>query len=338
MRVGFALPQFDISVPGERPLRWDSVAAWARRAEAAGFDSLWLADHLFWDVGLYGGPLDRVGSLEPLAALGALARITSRPRLGTLVLCAPLRPPSVLAKALATVDVVSGGRLVVGMGAGWYEPEFAASGVPFLSPGQRLGQLEEAITVVRGMFGGGPFSFSGRHWTVEEAMCLPRPVQQPAPPIVVGGKGDRLIELVARCADGWNTVWRWTPERYAERLQALNAACDRLGRDPATVTLSLGLSTLVGESEADLRRRYQRLQAVAPPGVVDGVPFDEWRQGRLVGTVEEVREQIAAWAALGVDELIVNAGSVPFTVVDPDDVEAIATATNVGDHGKHRSP
>jgi len=338
MRVGLALPQFDISMPGERPLRWESVAAWARRAEAAGFDSLWLADHLFWDVGLYGGPPHPVGSLEPLATLGALARITTRPRLGTLVLGAPLRPPTVLAKALATVDVVSGGRLVVGVGAGWYEPEFAASGVPFLSPGQRLDQLEEAIAVLRGMFGGGPFSFSGRHWTVEEAMCLPRPVQRPAPPIVVGGKGDRLIDLVARCADGWNTVWRWTPDRYAERLGTLARACEGVGRDPGTVRRSLGLTTLVGESEADLRRRYERLQSVAPPGVMDGVPLDEWRQGRLVGTVEQVQEQVAGWAELGVDELVVNAGPVPFTVVDVDDLETIATGTNVGDHGKHRSP
>lgn len=338
MRVGLALPQFDISVPGERPLRWESVAAWAGRAEAAGFDSLWLADHLFWDVGRYGGPTETTASFEPLASLGALARLTTRARIGTLVLCAPLRPPTVLAKALATLDVVSGGRLTVGIGAGWYEPEFAASGVPFLGPGQRLAQLEEAIAVLRGMFGGGPFSHAGRFWTVDEAMCLPRPVQRPSPPLVVGGRGDRLLQLVARCADGWNAVWAWTPERYRERLAVLQAACERSDRDPSTVALSLGLTTLVGESEADLARRYARLQAAAPPGVLDGVPLDEWRRGRLVGTVDEVRAQVEGWADLGIDELIVGAGPVPFSVVDPDDLEAIATATNVGDHGKHRSP
>ena len=330
MRVGLALPQWDISVPAERPLRWETVAAWARRAESVGFGSLWLADHLFWDVSRYGGPAEPVGSLDPLATLGALARVTTTARLGTLVLCAPLRPPTVLAKALATVDVVCGGRLTVGIGAGWYEPEFSASGVPFLAPGQRLDQLEEAIAILRGMFGGGPFSFPGRHWTVDEATCRPRPVQRPAPPIVVGGRGDRLLALVARAADGWNTVWAWTPEAYQERLRTLRAACERVGRDPGSVSLSLGLTTLVGESEADLRRRFDRMQAVAPAGVMDGVSLDQWRRGRLVGTVEQVREQVAAWAALGVDELIVGAGPVPFSVVDLDDLDRIAIATNVG--------
>lgn len=328
--MGLALPQWDVSVPGESPLRWDTVAGWARRAEAAGFDSLWLADHVFWDVSRYGGPPDPVASLDPLATLGALARVTTRARLGTLVLCGPLRPPTVLAKALATADVVSGGRLTVGIGAGWYEPEFAASGVPFLAPGQRLAQLEEAIAILRGMFGGGPFSFTGHHWTVEEAMCQPRPVQQPAPPIVVGGRGDRLLDVVARAADGWNTVWTWTPEAYRDRLGTLRAACDRNGRDPSTVALSLGLFTLVGESEADLRRRFDRMRATAPPGVLDRTGLDEWRRGRLVGTVEQVRDQVAAWADLGVGELIVGAGPVPFSVVDPDDLDIIADATNVG--------
>lgn len=329
MRVGFALPQFDFSVPGERPLQWSSVAAWARRTEAAGFGSLWLADHLFWDPGLYGGRSEPSASFGPLASLGALARITTRARLGTLVLCAPLRPPTVLAKALATLDIVSGGRLTVGIGAGWYQPEFAASGVPFLAPGDRLDQLEEAIAVLRGMFGGGPFTYAGRHWTVDGAMCLPRPLQRPAPPIVVGGKGDRLLRLVARVADGWNTVWAWTPERYTERLRTLREACERVGRDPSTVSLSLGLTTLVGESEADLRRRFDRLRQVAPPGVLERVSLEEWRRGRLVGTVEQVREQVAGWARLGVDELIVCAGPVPFSVVDPADVDAIATATTL---------
>jgi probable F420-dependent oxidoreductase len=330
MRVGLALPQFDISVPGERPLRWATVAGWACRAEAAGFDSLWLADHLFWDVARYGGPAEPTSVLDPLASLAALARTTIRARLGTLVLCAPLRPPSVLAKALATLDVVSGGRLTVGMGAGWYEPEFAAAGVPFLSPGARLDQLEEAITVLRGMWGGGPFSHAGRYWTVDAAMCLPRPVQQPAPPIVVGGRGDRLLEVAARCADGWNTVWAWTREAYDQRVRTLRAACERVGRDPASISLSLGLLTLVGESEADVRHRFERLRGVAPPGVLDRVPLEEWRRGRLVGTVEQVREQVAGWADAGVDELIVGAGPLPFTVVHPDDLDAIAHAVGLG--------
>jgi probable F420-dependent oxidoreductase len=329
MRVGLALPQFDFSVPGERPLRWDTVTGCARRAEALGFQSLWLADHLFLDLRRYGGPAEPAASYSPLPALGALARVTSRARLGTLVLCVPLRAPSVLAKALSTLDVVSGGRLVVGLGAGWYEPEFAAAGVPFGPPAARLGQLSEAITVLRGMFGEGPFTFAGRRWSVTEARCRPLPVQRPSPPIWVGGRGDAVLRLVARSADGWNTVWVWTEDAYRERLDVLDAACERTGRDPADVTRCLGLYALVGEDEPDLRRRFERLRALSPPGVVDGTSLAEWRQGRLVGTVEQVRDQVAGWAGLGVDELILGAGAVPFAVNSLDDVEMMATACSL---------
>jgi probable F420-dependent oxidoreductase len=329
MRVGLALPQFDWSVAGESPLRWETVVEWARHAEGLGFDSLWLADHLFLDLGRYGGSTEPGGAIDPLPALAALARVTTRPRLGTLVLCAPLRPPSVLAKALATLDVISDGRLVAGVGAGWYEPEFAAAGIPFLPAGRRLVQLAEAIQVLRGMFGGGPFTFEGRYWSVTEAPCLPLPVQRPHPPIWVGGRGDALLRLVARHADGWNTVWRWTPGHYRGRLDVLHQACEKVGRDPNTVTRSLGLTTLVGEDERDLRRRFDRFVARAPAGVVDGASFDEWRQGRLVGTVEQVREQLAGWAELGVAELIVGAGAVPFAVTDLDDLEMVAQACSL---------
>ena len=123
MRVGLALPQFDFSVPGESPLQWPTIADWAVTAEAMGFESLWLADHLFLDIARYGGEPGRHGAYDPLVTLGALARVTRRARLGTLVLCAPLRPATVVAKALANVDVVSHGRFVAGLGAILYEPE-----------------------------------------------------------------------------------------------------------------------------------------------------------------------------------------------------------------------
>jgi probable F420-dependent oxidoreductase len=329
MRVGLALPQFDISVPGERPLRWETVARLAKKAETAGFDSLWLADHLIWDTSRYGGSPDPVGSFAPLAALAALARLTTRPRLGTLVLCGPLRPPSVLAKALATLDVIAEGRLVAGVGAGWYEPEFAAAGVPFLPPGVRLSQLSELIRLLRALWTGGPATIAGRHWSVFDARCLPVPAQQPSPPIWVGGRGDRLLGLVARHANGWNAVWAWTPEAYRERARVLDQACERAGRDPSTVTRSLGLFALVGDDRSDLQRRFARLTRAAPPGVLDGLSLDDWRRGRLVGTVDEVREQVQAWAEEGVSELIVSAGPIPFSVVDDDDVAMIAAACSL---------
>ena len=338
MRIGLALPHFDFSVPGstsghgtgEDALQWETLAGWARRAEALGFESLWVADHLFLDLGHHRGPPGTFGSYDPLVALAALARVTRRVRLGTLVLCTPLRPVTVLAKALATLDVVSGGRLVAGLGAGWYEPELAAAGLALAPPAARLAHLEEACEVLRGMFGGGPYSFDGAYVRAVDARCRPRPVQRPHPPIWVGGRGDRLLGVVARQADGWNAAWTATRDSYRERLRVLEAACDAAGRDPATVTRSLGLYTLVGEDRRDVQRRFDRLRKLSPPGVMEGRSLDDWRRGRLVGTVDEVREQAAGWEALGVDTLVLSVGALPFSVTVPDDV-ALAAASLVGD-------
>ncbi|MBV9411891.1 MAG: LLM class flavin-dependent oxidoreductase, partial [Acidimicrobiia bacterium] len=175
MDVGLALPQFDFSIPGERPLRWQTVCDWARRAEALGFGSIWLADHLFWDVAKYGGPEETFDVYDPIAGLAALARLTADVRLGILVASVPLRPPSVLAKALSTLDVISGGRLIAGLGAGNYAPELDAAGVGLEPPRTRLDRLEEAIDVLDGLFAGGPFTYHGRHYRTENARCLPRP-------------------------------------------------------------------------------------------------------------------------------------------------------------------
>lgn len=330
MRVGLALPHFDFSVPGEDPLPWSILADWARRAEALEFESLWVADHLFLDLARYGGPPGTFGSYDPLVVLAALARVTRQVRLGTLVLCTPLRPVTVLAKALSTLDVVSGGRLVAGLGAGWYEPELAAAGLASERPAARLAHLEEACEVLRGMFGGGPYSFAGARIRAVEARCRPRPLQRPHPPIWVGGRGDRLLGVVARQADGWNTAWTSTPGSYRERVAVLEAACEAAGRDPADVTRSLGLYTLVGEDRRDLQRRFDRLCRLSPPGVMEGQSLDEWRRGRLVGTVEEVREQAAEWGALGVNTLVLSVGALPFSVTVADDV-ALAAASLVGD-------
>lgn len=317
MRVGLALPHYDSSVPGERPLPWPTLRRWARAAEELGFGSLWVSDHLFVDAAVFGGPPERVGAFDALPLLGALARVTRSPRLGTLVLCTPLRPATVVAKALTTVDVLSAGRVIAGLGAGWFEPEFEAAGVPFERAGVRLEGLADAIGVMR------------RTWAGEGPPCRPQPAQDPAPPIWVGGRGDRLLRLVARHADGWNTAWTATPDSYLSRSAYLDAACVRAGRDPAEVVRTVGLHALVGENERDLRRRFERLRAAAPAGAVRAASVDEWRRGRLVGTVEQVREQVDAWAAVGVRELIVNAGPIPFHVVDLEDLPAIATACSL---------
>lgn len=326
VRIGLALPQYDYSVTGAQPLRFETIAEYARRAEASGYDSLWLSDHLFLDLAKYGGPSERFGCYEPLVTLGALARIVPSTRLGTLVLCEALRPASVLAKALATLDRVSTGRLDIGLGAGWYEPDYEAIGMDMPPPGVRLARLGEALDVVRGLLDGGPFTYDGRYHRARDAQNLPPAVQQPRPRVFVGGKGDRVLKLIAERADGWNACWTWTPDAYRERMQVLEVACARVGRDPDTVWRTLGLYALCGENEADLRRRFERLRTGSPRGVLEGVDLESFRSGRLVGTVEQVREQAEVWRSLGVETLIVGAGAVPFQVGPLDDIELLTEA------------
>ena len=248
----------------------------------------------------------------------------TRARLGTLVLLEALRPAAVLAHALATLDRVCGGRLDVGMGAGWYEPDYAAVGMAMPSPGERLARLGEAVEIVVRLLAGETVTFDGDHHRAAGAFLRPPPLQQPRPPVFVGGKGDRLLRLAARHADGWNTCWTWTPDAYRERLAVLDRECEAAGRDHSTVWRSLGLYALCGDSERDLEWRFERLRSLSPPGVLDSVSLDEWRVGRLVGTVEQVREQADERSSLGVETLILGPGAVPFHVGSPDDVEALA--------------
>jgi alkanesulfonate monooxygenase SsuD/methylene tetrahydromethanopterin reductase-like flavin-dependent oxidoreductase (luciferase family) len=170
-----------------------------------------------------------------------------------------------------------------------------------------------------------PFHFEGRYHSAAGAVVDPPSIQSPRPRVFVGGKGDRLLSLAAEHADGWNTCWVWTPDGYRERLAVLERACERVGRDPGDVWRTLGLYALVGEDRADLERRFDRMRSLMPPGTLE-VTLDEWREGRLVGTIDEVREQAAEWADLGVETLILGVGSVPFAVSAPDDIELAAAA------------
>src|SRR3990172_8699430 len=252
MRVGLALPHYDFSLPGGAPITFDAVAEVAMRAERLGFHSVWMSDHFFASLERYGGGPQRYGTLEPLVTLAALAPLTERVRLGTLVLSAGFRHPALLAKSATTIDRLSGGRFELGLGAGWFGEEFEAFGVPFGSVGERFALLEETLGYLDALFGPEPASFEGERFALRQAFNHPPPAQEPRPPILVGGKGGpRLLRLAARYADGWNASWRWTPEAYAERAVAAREACERAGRDPATLRLSLRLSTAVGGDDAD---------------------------------------------------------------------------------------
>jgi alkanesulfonate monooxygenase SsuD/methylene tetrahydromethanopterin reductase-like flavin-dependent oxidoreductase (luciferase family) len=326
MRIGLALPQYDYSVAEERPLRFETIVEHARLAEAGGADSVWLSDHLFLDLAKYGGADRREGCFDPIVTLSAIARAVPRVRLGTLVLLEALRPAAVLAKALAAVDRVSGGRLDVGLGAGWYAPEYTALGMDMPRPGERLDRLVDALEVVKGLLRGGPLTYEGVHHRARGAVNRPSAVQQPRPRVFVGGKGDRLLRLAAQHADGWNTCWVWTPDAYRERLRVLDDACASVGRDPASMWRTLGLYALCGEDERDLERRFDRLREQSPKGVLDGVDLATFRVGRLVGTVDEVRAQLLEWDGLGIDTLVLGVGAVPFQVSALDDVELLLDA------------
>jgi probable F420-dependent oxidoreductase len=326
VRFGLALPHYDFSIPGESPLRFETIIEVARAAEALGFDSLWVSDHVSLSIERYGGPPGEYFAYEPLTTLAALAGVVTRPRLGTLVLCEVLRPAGVLAKALATLDRLCAGRLEIGIGAGWYARDYEAVGLTLPPPGVRLARLREAVAVLHALLPGGPATVDGQAHFVREATNRPPAQQSPRPPVFLGGKGDRLLRLVVEAADGWNTCWVWTPDDYRDRLAVLERACADAGRDPASVHRSLGLYALCGEDDGDLAARYERMRTAAPGAMLDGVPLEDWRRGRLVGTVDEISEQVAAWAALGVDELIVSAGPLPFSISGLDDLEVLAGA------------
>jgi probable F420-dependent oxidoreductase len=325
MRFGVALPHYDFSFPDRGPVTFDRVAGFAREAERLGFDSVWISDHFFLSLVRYGGGDELEGSLEPFTTLAGLSQVTDRIRLGTLVACAPFRHPGILAKQATAVDLWSGGRLDLGIGAGWYEDEFRAFGYEFGSTGARFALLEETLEVVAGLFSDGPIDHDGPHFRLRGAYNHPPAAQRPRPPIWLGAKGgDRSLRLAARHCDGWNTVWRWEPAAYAERVEAARRACESVGRDPSTLRLSVGLYTLIGEDEKDLAARYDALQRWTPGGALDGRSLEGFAAGALCGTPERVRERIDDFASLGVEEIVIAPASLPFAVFDPSMIELFA--------------
>jgi probable F420-dependent oxidoreductase len=330
VQLGLALPHYDTSYRNE-PVSWTAVRDCARAAEASGFSSVWISDHLFLDWGKYGGPSTPQASLECWTTMTALAAATKTIRIGSLTLCNDLRSPALVAKMAASLDVLSRGRVDVGLGAGWYEPEYRAAGIPFDGAGTRIRRLGEAVEIVGRLLSGEELTFDGEHYQVSEAVCLPRPVQSPRPPVWVGGKGDLLLRTAARVADGWNFSWIGSFEVYAERAAAANRACEDAGRDPATLRRSAGAYVLVGRDERDLRARFERLVERTPTGVfppetdAGAVSWEAFRRDHVTGTVDEVTDRLGRLSELGVTEVIVTAGALPFQVAAPEDVELLGT-------------
>lgn len=330
MRIGLALPHYDTSFAGE-PVSWANVLSVARTAEAAGFDSVWVSDHLFLDWGKYGGPDTAQGCLECWTTLSALAGATDKVRLGSLALCNDLRNPALLAKMIATTDLLSGGRVETTLGAGWYEPEYVAAGLDFDPAGTRIERLGEALQIVARLLDGEELNFDGDHYTLKGAICRPLGVQEPRPALWVGGKGDYLLKTAARHADGWNFSWLGTLDTYRDRLDAARRACEEVDRDPATLRRSVGAYVVVGKDDDDARRRYERLVERTPSGVLQGgsrdpaVSWEEFKTTRVAGTTSEVLDLLGELAGTGVEEAILTLGTLPFQMSDLEDVEFVGS-------------
>jgi probable F420-dependent oxidoreductase len=326
VRFGIALPHYDTSLAG-RPATWEGVRRIARVAEACGLDSVWVSDHLFLDWSKYGGPSDRQGVLECWTTLCAVAATTERVRVGTLTMCNDLRNPALVAKMVASLDLLSGGRVDVGLGAGWYAPEYVAAGIDLAPPGRRIERLAEAAEIVARLLAGEELTFDGRYYTIRGATCRPRPAQSPRPTVWIGGKGDRLLRAAARAADGWNFSWLGSIEIYRDRVAEAERACEEVGRDPSSLRRSTGAYVVAGRDEADARRRFERLAARTPPGVLrdsdgaGGVSWNEFRRDRLAGSTDEVVDGLGRLVDLGVEEVVVTLGALPFQVADEEDVQ-----------------
>lgn len=254
---------------------WTEIRAAARQAEADGFDSIWLADHLWYAAP--GGPTR--GAWESWTILSALAEVTERVQIGTLVACNAFRNPAVLAKMATTLDEVSGGRLVLGVGAGWNESEHRAFGLPF---DHRVDRFEEALQILRPMLREGKADFAGRYHRAQDCRNEPRGPRPSGPPLLVGSFGPRMMKLTARYADVWNTGVRDGPESLERPLADLDAACREVGRDPSTIATTATVGVF-----------YPDLRAELPP-----------LENPLTGTPEEIAAAIHDYAALGLDHLM----------------------------------
>jgi probable F420-dependent oxidoreductase len=227
-------PRFGIQLPEvEREVRWPELAAMARTAEAVGFDSIWVGDHYLYR----GEGRPERGPWEAWSVLAGLAAITQRIRLGPLVACLNYHHPAVLAKTAVTVDEVSGGRLVLGVGAGWNRTEFDAFGIPF---DHRASRFEESFEIVRRLVSGERVTHRGRWHSTDDAVLLPAPSRRPT--LMVGSTGERVLAAALPHVDVWNTWFSWygnTADGLREKRSFVDELCERVGRDPATLERSV---------------------------------------------------------------------------------------------------
>ena len=287
---GLQLPNFTFAGVADEEM-FEHVAGLAVAAEESGFASGWVMDH-FWQLPPLGGPDQPI--LEGYTLLGALAARTARVRLGTLVTGVTYRNPALLAKQVTTLDVISGGRAILGIGAAWYEEEHAALGFDFPPVGERMDRLEEAVQICRAMFTEDVPSFAGTYYRIEGAKNLPRPVQPGGPRILVGGSGEkRTLRIVARYADMCNV--HGSPATIRRRLDILRRHCEDVGRDPAEITSSRRGSLILTETAEEAEQVSKLVRDAVGP------EFDEQF---TVGTEEQVANAVGELVDAGLDALI----------------------------------
>jgi F420-dependent oxidoreductase-like protein len=274
----------------------------ALRAEAAGFETLFRSDHYDSFPGELGHP-----STDAWTVLAGLARETTRIQLGVLVSPVTFRHPGTLAKIIVTVDEMSGGRVVVGLGAGWNEGEHAHHGLEFPTIEVRAEMLEEQLAILRGLWQEPDgWSFAGRHYTVPGSLFRPRPVQRPAPQVIVGGEGSpRSMRIAVRYADEYN-LSSSTPERAAERFAKLDETARAAGRDPSSLVHSAMVGVLVGRDAGELERRSAALLEQLGQADADATWFETRKPRWILGTPHEARATAERFAAVGVERLVLQ--------------------------------
>ena len=273
------------------PAKWATTVETARTAEALGYDSVWVYDH-FHNV----PEPSHETVFESWTVLAALTQCTERVRLGQMVACNLARSPALVAKIAATVDVMSGGRLDWGIGAGWDERELRAYGYEFPSARVRVQMLDEAVDVVRALWTQPDATYAGRHFRLDGAQCDPNPIQQPHPPIWIGGAGERrTLRVVARQADCSN--FGGSPREWAHKSEVLAAHCRDVGRDYDEITRTWSHDLLIRETEAE----------IDAAGSLDlwGASPEAWRDANLVGTPDQVAEQVQRYVDTGCRAFIV---------------------------------
>jgi F420-dependent oxidoreductase-like protein len=278
VRFGATLPQIKRS--------WDEARAAATCFDELGFDSLWVCDHL------YGVPMPTLPILEAWSLLAAVAAVTQRARLGTLVSPPFFRNPAVLAKQLATIDEISGGRVIAGLGAGWFEAEFRAYGCAFPELLERLRALEEAVLILKRLWSEDAASFEGRHFRISDARCLPKPAK--LPPILIGGGGERvLMTIAARHADIWNNMAVFQPQLGA-KVEALRRRCDEAGRDFETIEVSQQCVVVIAPDHDSARAQLEKAKKL-----YGGHLGSALEEHGIWGSPEEVIERIERHVRLG---------------------------------------